>query len=126
MRSQVAHRPLGYRLVPPSPQAEKATARQDQARQSGTGDGAGYPSYEAEIIFGLQHLTSRGKMLIVRPKARLFRVSSSKVRVIGAWCRRIGAPLTPTCIRARAGPNTSRAGSRTEHTWKNGRRSEPV
>src|SRR5262245_51066909 len=28
-------------LLPPSPPAEKATARQDQARKSGTGDGAG-------------------------------------------------------------------------------------
>jgi len=28
-------------FLPPSPPAEKATARQDQAGQSGTGDGAG-------------------------------------------------------------------------------------
>jgi hypothetical protein len=51
-------------LLPPSPPAEKATAREDQARQASTGDGGGH--YEAEIIGGLKHLARGGKMLIVR------------------------------------------------------------
>jgi hypothetical protein len=36
-------------LLPPSPPAEKATARQDQAGQSGTGDGAGDGSNRVNI-----------------------------------------------------------------------------
>jgi hypothetical protein len=32
-------------LLPPSPPAEEATARQDQARQSGAGDGTGDPAH---------------------------------------------------------------------------------
>jgi hypothetical protein len=35
------HLLLGCRLVPPSPPAEKAAARQDQAGQASTGDGTG-------------------------------------------------------------------------------------
>ena len=67
----------------PAPPAEKATTRQDQTRKTSAGERTGDPSYEAEIIFGLQHLTGSGKMLIVRPEARLFRVSTSEIGVEG-------------------------------------------
>ena len=70
-------------FLPPSPPAEKTTARRNQAGQASTGNGAWNATYEAKIIFGLQHLARRRKMLIVRPKARLFCVSSSEVCVIG-------------------------------------------
>jgi hypothetical protein len=36
-------------LLPPSPPAEKAAARQDQAGQASTGDGAGDNSYGIDI-----------------------------------------------------------------------------
>jgi hypothetical protein len=60
-------------LLPPSPPAEQASARQDQAGQTSTGDGARNRScaYEAEVIGGQECLSSRGKMLIVGKKARL-------------------------------------------------------
>jgi hypothetical protein len=89
----------GGDFLPPPP-AEQATARPDQAGETCADDWARDPAYEAEIIFSLQHLTGRREMLIVRPEARLFRVSSSKVCVVGTWCRRVGAPLAPTCVRA--------------------------
>jgi hypothetical protein len=50
----------------PSPPAEKATTRQDQAGKSSTSDGGGH--YEAEIIGGFKQLARGGKMLIVRPE----------------------------------------------------------
>jgi hypothetical protein len=53
-------------MLQPSPPAEKATARQDQAGQASTSDGGGH--YEAEIIGGLKHLARGGQMLIVRPE----------------------------------------------------------
>jgi hypothetical protein len=98
---------LASRLLPPSPPAEKATARQDQARQASANDGARHRAYEAEIIGGLKHLARGGQMLIVRPETRLLSVSGSKVCVLGTWHRRVGAPLAPTCVRARTGPNAS-------------------
>ena len=36
-------------FLPPSPPAEKATAREDQARQSGTGDGTGHGQEAANL-----------------------------------------------------------------------------
>ena len=93
-------------LLSPSPPAEKATAREDQAGKASTGDG-GRHVYEAEIIGGLKRLARGGKMLIVRPETRLLSISGSKVRVLGTWHRRVGAPLAPTCVRARTGPNAS-------------------
>jgi len=58
--------------VTPSPPGEKATARQDQAGKASTRDGARHRGYEAEIIRGFERLACGGKMLIVRPEARLF------------------------------------------------------
>jgi hypothetical protein len=78
-------------FLPPSPPAEEATARQDQAGEASTGDGGGH--YEAEIIGGLKHLARGGKMLIVRPETRLLSISGPKVRILRTWHRRVGAPL---------------------------------
>jgi hypothetical protein len=73
---------LFRRFPTPSPPAEKATASQDQAGKSSAGDGA-RNSKQAQIKFGFEHLAGRGKMLIVRPEARLFRVSASEVCIEG-------------------------------------------
>ena len=64
----------------PSPPAEKATASKDQTWKTSAGDGA-RNAKQAQIIFGLEHLAGSGKMLIVRPEARRFRVITSKVCV---------------------------------------------
>jgi hypothetical protein len=94
-------------LLPSSPPAEKASAREDQAGKASTDDGGGHRAYEAEIIGGLEHLARGGKMLIVRPETRLLSISGSKVSILRTWHRRVGAPLAPTCVRARTSPNAS-------------------
>src|SRR5262245_55626995 len=80
-------RSSGY-LPPPSPPTEKATARQDQAGKSSTGDGAG----DGGVAFNLDIIDAQIEEVYVISfcKAYLIDARSQRPEVDAIGCPRIG------------------------------------
>src|SRR5262249_45681046 len=58
-------------LLPPSPPAEKPTARQDQAGKSSTGDGTGHNCYRANSKDENNHFRDRSERAVSFPSLQL-------------------------------------------------------
>src|SRR5262245_24713837 len=97
-------RSSGY-LPPPSPPTEKATARQDQAGKSSTGDGAG----DGDVAFNLDIIDAQIKEVYVISfcKAYLIDARSQRPEVDAIGCPRIGVC---TGVRPRTVQNTDDIG----------------
>jgi hypothetical protein len=79
-------------LTTPSPPAEKATARQDQARQSSTGDGAG--DIHRGCSKGIIELEATGDLTCYQIEnqfdiCRTARIKTNVDRIVGEKCLRV-------------------------------------